>query len=85
MEEERLKRKLLKLAHRYSKHTGRGLETVSRNVHGDTWFLRDFSEGKISCTLKKYDAMVDLMTKGLEPDTEIVLGKVVNGTKEPVK
>lgn len=50
---------LLVLAQTYADAKGWQLTTVSKQIHGNQYFFRDFVAGKISTTLKSYFRMID--------------------------
>lgn len=58
MYEDHLRIKLLTLAERVASKRGIGLASLSREIHGNCNFLSDFSAGRCSITLKKYDEMI---------------------------
>lgn len=50
---------LLVLAQTYADAKGWQLTTVSKQIHGNQYFFRDFIAGEISTTLKTYFQMID--------------------------
>jgi len=54
---------LLSVARAFAKANDVTLETVSRQFHGGVYFLRDFENGSVTITLRKYDSMVKAMAR----------------------
>lgn len=61
MSEEIMRANLLVLAQTYADAKGWQLTTVSKQIHGNQYFFRDFIAGKISTTLKTYFQMIDTL------------------------
>jgi hypothetical protein len=59
MSEEIMRANLLVLGQTYADAKGWQLTTVSKQIHGNQYFFRDFIAGEISTTLKTYFQMID--------------------------
>jgi hypothetical protein len=57
--EDAMRDYLLEVSRRYAEANGVTLSTVSRHMHGAVTFLEDFQAGRVSITLRKFDAMLD--------------------------
>lgn len=75
---------LLQKADKYAEQAGLSVATVSRKCHGDCDFLEQFRQGKVSTTLRKYDAMLAFFSinasqgpelKAVRPAKKIAVGK----------
>jgi hypothetical protein len=58
-----LRQNIVVLSKAFAKARGIKLSTLSRLIRGDMYFLRDYSSGKISVTIKKYDEIIEYFVK----------------------